>query len=407
MDSNARMTLTYSKVHVELPMGVRTSEAEEDWQEVSWVSLSTGDLLVVADSELVFKYADTKVKPKPLGSLLRASTVPGADDSCLVVDTSDSHSSQFRFTFSSASDATSFKQLADKIVAAHEARRKREANVSSRGEDVGAMKLAQDIQDKFRREGRLPLVFRRADFFGVHPDSPDAGEVRLGRGAFVLLDPREEDSRTTIGEYALLFFSEDDGAKKEFKKIPIGPRMSLKKQPLEDDDPDGPAAIFELRQGPQVYSLAFDEDDVALAFARDFRVRSRLMDISLKTAKGQHAIGEAHAEMLQMERRSCSARLGRFLRLMLLLMWVVVLIRTGLHVRENPGQEPKVYIDWAKQDLMKGVMSAGSHLRSAGSTVCELAVGAVPASSLERCLQPGGVSQVRECLLELVNIGSS
>jgi len=389
---------------------VRGSEAEEEWQEVDWVTWSTGELSVDGDSFLlVFKPAATgsAVKAKPLGNLIRATTTGGDGDGqrTLVVSTSDAVHGQYRFTFSDVRFAVDFKNLADAVEAAHAAAVRKGAEASARSSSghlsQRAAQLETAIQEKYA--GSLPLIFGASDLYGPAPGDASGSEVLLGRGAVVLLDPEEECR--TIGEYKLLFFSEDEGASKPTKSFPIGPRMSLKRQQPDADDADGPAAMFEFRAGPglPVHSICFDEAATAATFARDFRVRSRLMDISLKTAKGQHAVNEVRDELRELRRQSVGARLWRLLCLIMVLLLVAVVARVGLLYSEQPGKAPEAYLEQVKKDLTNVGHASHTVVVAAGSKVCELAVGAVPAADLQKCLAVGGVSQVHECVEQLVS----
>merc|ERR1719446_894582 len=102
----------YPRVAVSLPSKVTGSEAEEEWQEVDWVTWATGDLTVDDDYLLVFKPAGKDgVKSKPLGNVVRASVVSNQDEGrTLVVTTSDSLHRVYRFTFERSEQARDFNE---------------------------------------------------------------------------------------------------------------------------------------------------------------------------------------------------------------------------------------------------------------------------------------------------------
>jgi hypothetical protein len=401
----SRTPHAFSSVSVGLPSKVRGSEAEEEWQEVDWVTWSTGDVTVDADSFLlVFRPSGTGVKSKPLGNLVRASTVGGSDDTqrTLVVSTSDAVSGQYRFTFSSARDFSEFKKLADAVEAAHAAAVAKGAQASTRSSSgsVGAKQLATAIQDKYA--GRWPLVFGPSDLYGPSPGGAAGSEVLLGRGAMVLLDP-EEDSRT-VGQYSLLFFGEDEGASHPVKSFPIGPGMTLRRREADPEDADEPAVMFELRTARDmpVYEASFDDVATAATFARDFRVRARLMDVSLKTAKGQRAVNEARGELKDLQRKSFGARLWRFACLLVILLLVAVIARAAMLFQE-PGKGPEQIAEQLKKDSANAARVAYTAVSSAGQKACELVGGSVSTATLQKCLAVGGVSQVRECVEDLIS----
>jgi len=239
-------------------------------------------------------------------------------------------------------------------------------------------------------------------------------EVCIGSGALVLLDPDEEESSKCIGQYSLLFYDFEDGATSTARKhFPIGPRMMLKRKPGEDashgssgstQDPDVPLISFEFRQAPgmPVHTLSFDDALTASNFSRDFRVRSRLMDVSLQTAKGKHAVNEAQNEIQKLRQRSFRARVLYFFRLALLLMLVVTTVRVIQLYSQKPGKAPAQYLQQVTKDVAYAAQTSRVAAMAVGSKVCELAVGAVSTTDLQRCLAAGGVSKVRECVADLV-----
>ena len=116
----SRTAHSFSGVPVGLPSKVRGSEAEDKWQEVEWVPWSSGDLSVdTGSSLLIFNPSGSEVTAKPLGNLVRASTV-GDDSQCeLVISSTDAVHPSLRLTFVSALDAREFLNLADAVEAAN------------------------------------------------------------------------------------------------------------------------------------------------------------------------------------------------------------------------------------------------------------------------------------------------
>jgi len=401
----ARTSHSFGGVSVGIPAKTLSSEAEDEWQEVDWISLDTGDLSVDGDSFLlVFKPSSASVTSKTMGNLLRASTV--ADDQrTLVVTTSDPTTSQYRFTFPDRGTAAEFKQVAELVEARLAARRTEAAAHSSGSGDVRGAELASAIQGKYRQQGRWPLTFTGADLYG--PSASGDPEVLLGCGVFVLLDPKEEETQKTIGKYSLLFFSEDEGSSRPAKEFAIGPRMVLTRQQPDTEDPDAAAATFSLSiPGQQVHTLSFDQADVASTFARDFRVRSRLMDVSLKTASGKKEADQARRELQELQQQGLGARLRRLICLLVPLLLIAVIARMGHLYSLRPGQEPAVYLQQVQKDVSSVLHNSHTAVMATGAKVCEIAVGAVPPSALQKCISVGGVSEVRECVADLLAYSS-
>lgn len=390
-------TQIFNGVAVGLPAKVSGCEAEEEWQEVDWVTWSIGDVSVDTESFLlVFKPADGSgsVKSKPLGNLIGASSTVGQDEDSqltLVVTTSDALHRLYRFTFSSAQSAGEFSKVAVSAASA-EARKAQlphEANAGTAGA-TRLVQLAAAIEEKL--EGRWPLVFTGVELYGPAPGSSSAGsagsaasssEVLLGRGACVLLDPPEEQSGR-VGSYELLFFAEDEGAREPVKSFQIGPGMALKRQPADDED--GPAVTFELRSVSTpclpVFSMAFDATNTGNAFARDFRVRQRVMELSLKTVRHARAVGEARGELNDLKRRGCCATTSRFLVLLFLLILVGFLARFGMLCYSKPALPVDQHLHAVLKDFFNiGRLLQGAALR-AGLQACEVLEVHRPAGAL-------------------------
>lgn len=404
----SRASSTFSGVSVGLPSKVRGSEAEEEWQEVDWVTWSTGEVSVDLESFLlVFRPAGSasSVKLKPLGNLRRAGTVGDDDDAqrTLVVTTDDVVHGQYRFTFEQATAAADFKRLADKAEAAHAAAVRRGAEASSRssGGNQRAIQLTTSIQEKYA--GRWPVIFGCSELYGPSPGGDaDACEVLLARGVVVLLDP--EEACKTIGEYSLLFFGLDEGASHPVKTFPIGPRMALKRYVDPEETSLGASFFFKFRaaRDTPVHMLSFDDEATAATFGRDFRVRSRLMDVAGKTAQGKHAVDEVRNELLEFKRKTVGARLARFLKFLVLLLLAAMIVRVVLIWKMQLAKEPNDYLQIIKKDLTNAGRVSRSVVTGVGSKACALATGSVSASDLQNCLAVGGVSKVHECVVGLV-----
>jgi len=404
----SRTAHSFSGVSVGLPSKVRGSEAEDKWQEVEWVTWSSGDLSVDTGSFLlIFNPSGSEVTAKPLGNLVRASTV-GDDSQCeLVISSTDAVHPSLRLTFVNALDAREFQNLADAVEAAHVAAVARGNQACTRSSSgsmgSGSTQLATAIQEKYA--GRWPLIFGGAGLYGPSL-SGEGSEVLLGRGVMVLLDPEEDATR--VGRYELQFFGEDEGAAKPVHTFPIGPSMSLKQQPVDVEDEDGPAVMFGLCPGKDlpVFQCSFDDAAAAHTFNRDFHVRCRLMDLSLKTVKGKQAANEARSELKELHRKSLGARLWRLIFFILTLVVVATCLRAA-QIYSEPAKRHAEKAAKASATLQKDFSNA-AHISykfaaSASSKACELVGGAVSTAALQKCLSVGGVSQVRECVEMLLD----
>mmetsp|Transcript_20360 Transcript_20360/g.36396 ORF Transcript_20360/g.36396 Transcript_20360/m.36396 type:complete len:408 (+) Transcript_20360:128-1351(+) len=388
----------FNDVSISLPAKVRGSEAEEEWQEVDWVTWSTGAVNIDPESFLmVFNPTGAgSVKAKPLGNLIRASAVScqGEEVKTFIVETSESLHKTYRLTFSNVKHASDFSNLAKQAEAAHEA--------SSQLKDLGASNtqrddgLEADIRSKL--DGRWPLVFIGAELYGPDPNSASSGsEVLLGRGAAVLVDPPED---IRVGSYELVFYCEDVGAEKPISTFTIVPKMTLERQAASEEDLDGPAASFLLTSfGKPAHTLCFEDNDVAGAFARDFRVRQKLMDVSLKTAKGQKAARELRGELTGLREQSLIARMLGLLRLLMLIAALACLARLAqLYLQDAVKQQPAVYMQMLKRDVGHVLSMSAASSKRAVQKACELSVGSAAEDDVRACSQLAQASDIRRCL---------
>jgi len=400
----------FSGVAVGLPSKVRGSEAEEEWQDVDWVTWSTGHLQVDSDCFLlVFKPArdNQVVKAKPLGNLVRASGVAQDEDSrTLVVATSDALRKLYRFTFATAASAAEFMKIAEAAeaqqtaAAAEGTRRAASSGSVDQGEED---QLVTGIEEHLR--GRWPLVYGDVELFGPDPNAEEAVEVLLGRGAIVLLDPPDSDANV-VGRYELLFYNQDDGPKKAAHSFVIGPKMALKRleEEREAGEPDEPLLSFEFRESPlaPVHTFTFDDAAIMARFARDARVRKRFMALSQKTVVGQRSVQEARSELEELRRRGFFARLFRLLRFLVILFVVAAVGRFGHIWYLDQAKHPAEHASTLLKEGLEVVEGAREVAMFVGSKACELAVGAVSVADLKRCTDLGGVTKVQECVLRLL-----
>lgn len=393
--------MNFKDVSISIPTKVRGAEAEEEWQEIDWTTWTSGSLEVDADSFLLtFKPSQGgAVKAKPLGGLIRATAVDGDEEAkTLIATTTESCHRSLRLTFPAAEDASRFGQVAQRAEAAHEASMKTRATQGSSDALETNAALERDIRSKLT--GKWPIVFAGAELYGPDPNGPSTNEVLLGRGVAVLLDPPED--LKTVGTYELFFYGEDEGTDKPLKKIAIGPKMMLKRQ--ADDDEDGPAATF-LLTGPSIpgHTICFEETEVACKFARDFRVRCKLLDISHKTVKGQKSAESLREEIAGMKQRSLAARFVRAVRTFMLLVMLAVIARAVmLYAQDTKKRHPREYLQDVSKDFRNLAQLSLTGLQSAGAQACEVAVGSVSTESIRLCAEESKVSDMRRCLNSVI-----
>ncbi|CAE8643260.1 unnamed protein product, partial [Polarella glacialis] len=358
---------------------------------------------------LVFKpTGGGSVKAKPLGSLIRAAAVTGnstdEQPKTFIVTTSESLHRMYRLTFASAKPAAEFSRIAERAEAAHEASA---PSKDTRGAgDASAEANARLVEDLAQKlQGRWPLVFAGSDLYGPDPNGDSQSEVLLGRGAAVLLDPAEDSK---VGTYELLFYGEDEGVSEPLKRFPIGPKMALKRQDTDSEDGEGPAASFLLSAfGLPDHTISFEESSTAGMFARDFRVRQRLLEISLKTAKGQKAAQELRGELQGLRQRSPFAQVCRLLGRFLLVAFVAFMGRLYKHVSDDAvKRQPMEYAHLLGADAWQAVGMSHSAAKNIGMKACAVTLGAVRPQDVLTCGKLSKVSDMRRCIDSLTGRAS-
>jgi|Transcript_18248 hypothetical protein len=391
--------VNFSRVLVSIPSQVRALEDGDEWQAVDWVRWHHGELLVHEEGFLmVFKFSDAKVKPIPMGNLIGAAAASDGNDSpnTIVARVSDSMYQHLLLSFETQKLSEEFSKLAQKAQAKHVAISELNNEASMTSDAIATSGLAAAIIEKY--PGRYPLVFDGAELYGpVENACHDGNENLLGSGAIVLLDPGEGEDK--VGRYSLLFFAED-GVSEPLKTFSIGPHM-LKRM---EDEEDGPVACFEFDSpGAAVHQLAFDALDTALAFARDYRVRAKLIDVSLKTVNRGNQVREARSKIEELQRNSLGERLKSFACTLLMLLMVAVFLRVAIMYMQQPDKAPQEYLLIVTTEAFQVFRVLRSLFCQAGSQVCELALGTIPVAQLQKCVSVGGMSQINECIAKLVS----
>lgn len=384
----------YNDVSISLPAKVRGPEAEEEWQEVDWVTWSTGTVTVDSESFLlVFKPTGAgSVKAKPLGNMIRATAVGGTDEKTLIVTTSESMHRTYRMTFPTSEEASEFSAIASRAeVAANDAARTKETGDVQSGD---ATRLESEIRAHFVE--RCPLVFGGAELYGPDPNGEASSEVLLGRGIMMILDPQEDSKR--VGSYELAFFSEDEGVDKPTLSFAIAPEMTLSRQDADEEADDAPITF--VLQGPTMaaHSVCFEDQMTAASFSRDFKVRSKLMDLSLKTLRGRAVAQGLRGELTSLKQRSLASRIWTMLRWGLLIAVLTVTGRAVHLYTVNSQRPPAEYVSVIGQDLANTALRSASATTAMGAKVCEITFGTVDRDGLRQCARATTVSGMRQCL---------
>jgi len=399
----------YANITVSIPAKVQARAAEDEWQNVDWVTFSTRELSVDGDGFLmIFKpssgirAANGSVEPKPLGNLLRACRT-NADHACdkLMVTTSDSMYPMLRFTLSSLDDAQELLKLAMRAEAKLAASYVRVADDVSKDRGASLCELERGILETLK--ARCPLIFSGLDVYGSDPGGDDGNEVLLAHGCAVLLDP---SSSGNVGKYELLFFSEDDGPRKPLESLAIAPSSTLRSVPA---GAEGQVAFefFPMGIGKKLV-FAFDDAGRGAEFERDLRVRTNLMVLSSKTVKGRRAAANARSEFDQFRRNTLVARVLRFVRIALVMVLVAILARFGqlATTAHKAGQK----LNWVgltvsvAADVRGGLGIAQTAAVGVGSFVCSKTTDVVATNDLRACLYGDTLSEVEmmRCVQTLV-----
>eukprot|EP00933_Yihiella_yeosuensis_P082193 TRINITY_DN95982_c0_g1_i1.p1 TRINITY_DN95982_c0_g1~~TRINITY_DN95982_c0_g1_i1.p1 ORF type:complete len:413 (+),score=77.77 TRINITY_DN95982_c0_g1_i1:105-1343(+) len=398
-------SLCFGNVSISLPSKVRGAEAEEEWEEVDWAVWSTGDLTIDVESYLmIFNPSGTGVKAKPLGNLIRAAAVCGQGDAdtTFIASTSESLHQTYRITFSSSKSASDFKKLSEEAEKAHNAASLiQDSSPCIDAATEANARLEADVRDKL--SGRWPLIYSGAELYGPDPNGdPNSSEVLLCNGVVVLLDP-PEDSKC-VGSYELLIFGEDEGASTPVKKIAIGPKMSLKRLDPGSEDGEGPAVSYVLSQHAlAAHTLCFEASGVGAAFSRDFRVRQRLMDISLRSAKGQQTAQELRGEIEGLKQQSAAQQILSFIKVLLFVILLGLIARLILlYTQDAVKRTPAEYFNVIRKDVHSLVSMLFLAVKTNGLKACKLTFGSVASEEVYLCGKLGQVSEMKRCIDSLV-----
>lgn len=216
-------------------------------------------------------------------------------------------------------------------------------------------------------------------------------------GSLALLDPLDGQR---VGEYEVLFFASVDGALEEQPTVraKIGPRSRLFRRSALVCDflPHG------LHEDPSVRSFTFGGEAELEDFERDFLVRQRVMQLSLKTARNPQAAcnlpNEPQSPRFPAPRRGFLRRW--FVRASILLA-VAVSGNAMILMWTDPPTPPEEAAQVALINAMHVTLAAGRIIASAGALACHFAMGGgevVPAPEVRHCATLHEEQELRSCL---------
>eukprot|EP00747_Dinoflagellata_sp_TGD_P163892 gnl/TRDRNA2_/TRDRNA2_183090_c0_seq1.p1 gnl/TRDRNA2_/TRDRNA2_183090_c0~~gnl/TRDRNA2_/TRDRNA2_183090_c0_seq1.p1 ORF type:complete len:286 (-),score=46.65 gnl/TRDRNA2_/TRDRNA2_183090_c0_seq1:257-1114(-) len=259
-------------------------------------------------------------------------------------------------------------------------------------------KITAHVQDYLA--GSTPLLYSDAELYTPSPQGEvhgHQGRTLLGRGVAVLLDPLEVHR---VGVHEFLFFG--DGNSEPLVRWPIGPRVRLEREAAIGIGGTQAVLVFVV-QGEPGCALAFSTEEDAAAFARDFRVRQKLMALSLKASRSLGSV-EALREQVSNAQQGLLSKLWalqRWIGLLILMGVLAVVVRVVILMLKW-----RVSADVASQLALHDVGVLVSATMNAavekGGEACLLLMKMIPSSSVEQCALNHDGEQVRQCALNLL-----
>mmetsp|Transcript_97245 Transcript_97245/g.197518 ORF Transcript_97245/g.197518 Transcript_97245/m.197518 type:complete len:454 (-) Transcript_97245:68-1429(-) len=444
----------FQGVAIGIPEGAGAFHAQDQRQNVRFVHWTTGELRMDdASFGLVFSPAGCKgLSSKPLGCLTGAEQHGPPEPnglSTFVVTTNGSVQSLFRLNFQRQADEEAFKRLAQDAACASSGRYPGAAGRSSiptsgrrssveggcGGGSFGA-ETPLEAHIRERHPGTFPVIVHGAELCGPDPGG-DQGSVALhGRGAAVLLDPPETGR---VGTYELLFYDEEKID--PVLRLPVGPRTRLTWQaedmpmgrmstatrrstaPRMSSAPRmstaprrlslapggderkglfGLAGAFELSApGVPDWSIGFDSEVDAGAFARDLGVRQRLVALSLKTSRSWRVAEGLQDELEEMRHMGLLNMIWRLTFRCVVLLFLGLLFYTVALYASEPERPPVEVATAALQDASAFAAFVGAGAVDTGAAVCRLLGRSVPAAAMDRCMEEPEWMEARSCLAAL------
>lgn len=410
----------FHDVTVGFPSGAPADHSKlNDWRSLNWVVWSTGELRVDSSTfALVFLPGGPlrgNLSAKPLGCLLSAApTLAESGLRTFMAKTNDPVHGMMCLSFRSTADEEAFVNLARSAEVspaccgyAPSTRSSSMSAVEVLQDDAATQKLVAAIRSE--HPARCPAVYPGAEIYGPDPFGEQGSEVLLGRGAMVLLDP-VDDGR--VGAYELLFYEEGDG--RAILKVPISARTSVTPQPQEAFSRLSVSRRLSCRpcmgasfdfsvHGERGWAVAFDTEEDGEAFARDLKVRNRVLALSGRTSHSQRLLSGLQDDLFKLQQFGLVATLRGWLVHVLLCAVLVLAGYTAILYNESPQRSLADIAQDAFSDAAMAAVGIGGLALDAGAGICQLFVRTPPAHSLEHCLSlPDTTGELRSCVAVLL-----
>jgi len=359
----------------------------------NWIEWSVGELRIDSSSFGIFftPYGGpgTVLASKPLGCLTGASSLENS--LCTyIVETNDAVHSVLKVTLASEAEEGPFRNLVRSAVDAVAARRRTLTGRPNTTAHTYMFKESLEHRLETDHPGRPVSVFPGADLYGPYTFEGETGEVLLGRGAVVLMDP--VDSGRT-GSYDFLFYG--DNLQEPLLGAHIGPRTRVLQSSEEVDD----VVILDLSLHGEVgRSIAFEDKYVAQAFMRDFRVRHAVISLSLQTSRGANKLDAIRSELEGLQ--------GHVLRLLCrcgcwaIVAFLAVVFAHFVLLAMVDDRPPLELVSSAVADATTTCVSSVTNAVSVGSSACQFFKRGITVRSVEQCLSLDD-SEMRRCVRAL------
>lgn len=277
-------------------------------------------------------------------------------------------------------------------------------------------KLEVSITKKLQSQGSgapFPLVYTGAQLrrHEKQEEGSSGGKRAAGvvlSGAAVLLDPPDDGS---LGKWQFMFFGEDfaQGAEETTMGFLIMPGTTLKTSDASS------SVTFSLTglgpdptQTPE-FTLSFSKAKVAALFARDFRVRHRLMDLALRNMQSQQETMQLRGEIHTLRGKPFIVRVLRWSLIAGFLLSIFCISRLAGHFQEDFGARPfTAYVNAVAEDLKRGASLVYDEVEDSGLQLCNAALGVVSSSQLQGCVDgKGKIKGLQPCVQDLLTRAST
>jgi len=399
--------------------------ANVDWSSMNtnWVIWATGELRLDTASFALFFTPDGGARglaAKPLGCLQKVvpmpSVIPGEGRS-FIATTNDHVHGAVRLGFSRPADEDAFLVIAQGAEAASSGRffdqPGRRSSMCASAANIEASDRADELTMHIREQHPdkwLPLVCAGCELYGPQPGGDPSVEVLLGRGAVVLLDPKDLNR---VGNFEIAFY--DESSPSPLLRMPIGSHTSVMLQPQDNSAerlsvarrmsarPAGAGAAYDFTSnGTDVFTFSFDCDIIGDSFARDLTVRVKLAALSQKTWRGKRAVAGLQGELDAMRSRGIFATIRRWCAQVLLVCCILLAMHGSTLYMAEPERPLGDLAQKTMSDAFNFVALATTTVKDAGARVCQMTAHSVSTADLQRCTTLFDSYEIRDCVNGLV-----